>query len=79
MTAWISGQQDWLEAERLPGYAHDLSQIEMAWGNVKAAGLANLCPETLDEARAAAEAAWARVGSYPGWCFAFLARTSLSL
>ena len=47
--------------ERLPGYAHDLNPIEMVWGNVKAVELANLCPDTIDEARAAAEAGLDRV------------------
>ncbi len=79
MTAWIAGQRDWLEAERLPGYAHDLNPIEMAWGNIKAVELANLCPDTIGQARAAAEAGLDRVGSDPGMCFAFLAHTGLSL
>jgi transposase len=79
MTAWIASQASWLEAERLPGYAHDLNPIEMVWGNVKAVELANLCPDTIDEARAAAEAGLDRVASSSQLCFAFLAHTGLSL
>ena len=79
MTAWIKTQRAWLRAERLPGYAHDLNPIEMVWGNVKAVELANLCPDTIDEARAAAEAGLNRVGGDADLCFAFLAHTRLSL
>jgi transposase len=62
MKAWIATQRSWLVVERLPGYAHDLSPIEMVWGNVKAVELANLCPDTIDEAHAAAQAGLERVG-----------------
>jgi transposase len=79
MTAWIAGQRNWLTVERLPGYAHDINPIEMVWGNVKAVELANLCPDTLDEAQAAAESGLTRVGSSYDLCFAFLAHTGLSL
>jgi transposase len=79
MTAWIAGQRQWLTVERLPGYAHDLNPIEMVWGNIKTVDLANLCPDTIDEAHAAAEAGLNRVGSNYELCFAFLAHTGLSL
>ena len=79
MTAWIANQRQWLTVERLPGYAHDISPIEMVWGNVKTVELANLCPDTIDEARAAAESGLNRVGSSYHLCFAFLAHTGLSL
>ena len=79
MKAWLATQGSWLQAERLPGYAHDLNPIEMVWGNVKAVELANLCPDTIDEARDAAEAGLKRVSSSPQLCFAFLAHTGLSL
>ena len=55
MTAWIATQSDWLRVERLPGYAHDINPIEIVWGNVKTVELANLCPDTIDQAHAAAE------------------------
>ena len=79
MTSWIATQRAWLRAERLPGYAHDLNPIEMVWGNIKSVELANLCPDTIDEARAAAEAGLNRAGGDAGLCFAFLAHTGLSL
>lgn len=79
MTAWIATQRHWLLVERLPGYAHDLNPIEMVWGNIKAVELANLCPETIDEAHAAAQSGLHRVGSSYDLCFAFLAHTGLSL
>jgi DDE superfamily endonuclease len=79
MTAWIATQHRWLKVERLPGYAHDLNPAEMAWGNVKAVELANLCADTIGAARDAAEAGLKRVSASPGLCFAFLAHTGLSL
>lgn len=79
MTTWLATQASWLRAERLPGYAHDLNSIEMAWGNVKAVELANLCPDTIDQARDAAEAGLKRVCASSQLCFAFLAHTGLSL
>ncbi len=54
MTAWLQQQRHWLTVERLPGYAHDLNPIEMVWGNLKTVELANLCPDTIDDAHAAA-------------------------
>jgi transposase len=79
MTAWIATQKEWLTVERLPGYAHDLNPIEMVWGNVKSVELANLCPDTIDEARTATESGLTRVGSNYDLCYAFLAHTGLSL
>ena len=79
MTAWIATQRRWLRVERLPGYAHDLNPVEMVWGNVKAVELANLCADTIGQARDAAEAGLKRVSASPELCFAFLAHTGLSL
>ncbi len=79
MTAWITDQRDWLTVERLPAYAPDLNPIEMVWGNLKTLELANLCPDTIDEAHAAAESGLNRIGSNYDLCFAFLAHTGLSL
>ena len=78
MTAWIATQCDWLVVERLPGYAHDINPIEMVWGTIKTVELANLCPDTIDEAHAAAESGLNRIGSSYDLCFAFLAHTGLS-
>jgi transposase len=79
MTAWIATQRHWLVVERLPGYAHDLNPIEMVWGNVKTVELANLCPDTIDEAHTAAQTGLERVGSSYQLCFNFLDHTGLSL
>ena len=79
MKAWLATQRDWLIVEHLPGYAHDLNPIEMVWGNLKSVELANLCPDTIDEAHAAAHAGLDRVGNSYDLCFAFLTHTGLSL
>ena len=79
MTTWITSQRHWLTVERLPGYAHDLNPVELVWGNVKAVELANLCADTIGQARDAAEAGLKRVSASPMLCFAFLAHTPLSL
>lgn len=79
MKAWLATQRHWLVVEQLPGYAHDLNPMEMVWGNVKATELANLCPDTLDEAHAAAHAGLERVGSSYQLCFNFLDHTGLRL
>ncbi|PKW16183.1 hypothetical protein A8926_3993 [Saccharopolyspora spinosa] len=49
----------------------------MLWGNGKAVALANLCPDTLDEAQAAALTGLERVGSRYELRFAFLDHTGL--
>ncbi len=79
MKAWLATQRHWLVVEQLPGYAHDLNPIEQVWGNVKTVELANLCPDTIDEAHAAAEAGLERVGTSYQLCFAFLDHCGLSL
>ena len=79
MKAWIRTQRRWLVVEQLPGYSPDLNPVELVWGNVKGRELANLCPDTMDEAEAAADAALLRVGNNTQLCFNFLAHTGLSL
>ena len=79
MKAWIATQRHWLVVEQLPGYAHDLNPIEQVWGNLKGVELANLCPDTIDQAQAAAQAGLERIGTSHQLCFAFLAHTGLSL
>jgi transposase len=79
MKAWVATQRHWLTVEMLPGYGHDINPIEMVWGNVKQVDLANLCPDTIDDARAAAESGLERVGSDYQLCMSFLAHTGLSL
>jgi transposase len=79
MKAWLATQRHWLVVEQLPAYAHDLNPIEMVWGNIKQVNLANFCPDTIDEAQAAAETGLNRVGGDHELCMAFLAHTGLSL
>lgn len=79
MKAWIATQRRWLMVEQLPGYAHDLNPVELVWGNVKAKELANLCPDTIDEAHTAADAGLMRIGTNEQLCFNFLDHTGLSL
>lgn len=79
MKTWLATQHDRLRVEPLPGYAHDLNPIEMVWGNIKSGELANLCPDTIDEAHTAAEAGLERVGTSYELCFDFLDHTGLSL
>jgi putative transposase len=79
MKAWLVTQRDWLRVEALPGYAHDLNPMELVWGNVKARELANLCPEDITEAHAAAKSGLRRVGRSYELCFNFLDHTGLPL
>jgi transposase len=79
MKAWIAQQRSWLLVEPLPGYAPDLNPVELLWGNVKGVELANLCPDTIDQARQAAEAGLNRAGINYQLCFNFLQHTGLSL
>jgi hypothetical protein len=79
MKAWLATQSRWLKVEQLPAYAHDLNPVELAWGNVKAKVLANLCPDTIDEAHTAADAALMCIGTNEQLCFNFLDHTGLSL
>jgi putative transposase len=53
--------------------------VELLWGNVKGVELANLCPESIDQAWAAAEAGLERAGTDYQLCFNFLEHTGLSL
>jgi transposase len=79
MTAWIATQRSWLVVERLPAYAPDLNPVELLWGNVKGVELANLCPQTIEEAQHTAERALMRAGTDTQLCFNFLEHTGLSL
>lgn len=79
MKVWIGKQRRWLVVERLPAYAPELNPVELLWGNVKGRELANLCPETIEEARAVAEEGLLRAGTDYQLCFNFLDHTGLSL
>ncbi|MFA5785759.1 MAG: transposase [Actinomycetota bacterium] len=79
MKAWIASQRDWLVVERLPGYAPDLNPVELVWANLKGRELANLCPDTIEEAEQAAQNGLGRIGTDAEMCFAFLRHCGLSL
>lgn len=79
MTAYLKSQRHWLTVERLPAYAPELNPVEGLWGNVKGTELANLCPDTLDEAMQAAEDGIRRVANDTDLCFSLLAKSGLSL
>jgi transposase len=79
MKTWIARQRCWLVVEPLPAYAPDLNPVELLWGNVKGVELANLCPETIEDARVVAESALRRAGTDYQLCFSFLEHTGLSL
>ncbi|MGV9710980.1 IS630 family transposase [Gordonia sp. NPDC003424] len=79
MKAWLDTQKHWLRTERLPGYAPELNAIEQVWGNIKSTELGNLCPDTIEEARIAAEAGLNRVAASHDLCYGFLNHTGLSL
>ena len=49
MRAFIDRQRDWLQVERLPGYAPELNPVEALWANLKGVELANLAGDTLEE------------------------------
>jgi transposase len=79
MKTWIAAQRRWLIVEQLPGYGHDLNPIEKVWGNLKGKELANLCPDTIDEAAVVADEGLSRIGSEADLCLAFLRHTGLKL
>jgi transposase len=79
MTDWIVSQRPWLRVERLPGYAHDLNPVEQVWGSLKSRELANLCPDTIDEAAQVADEGLNRIGSETALCLAFLHHCGLRL
>jgi transposase len=79
MTSWLATQRHWLVVEQLPGYAHELNPVEPIWGNLKSSELANLCPDTIDEAALYADEGLNRIGSDTDLCFAFLRHTGLKL
>lgn len=78
MKTWIARQRCWLVVERLPAYAPELNPVEGLWGNVKGRELANLCPDTIDDAHAAAHTGLTRAGTDADLCHALLAHTGLS-
>ncbi len=72
-------RQHWPSVEEPPAYAYDLNPLETAWGNLKSVELANLCPDTVDEATTAAENGLTRIGNSYQLCYRFLDHTRLHL
>lgn len=79
MKAWLATQRHWLVVEPLPAYAYDLNPIEQVWGNLKGKELANLCPDTIEEAAGMVDEGLCRIGSETELCLAFLRHTGLKL
>jgi transposase len=79
MKDWIAGQRRWLVVEPLPGYAHDLNPVEQVWGNLKGSELANLCPDTIEEAAEMAHTGLCRIRNETDLCLAFLRHCGLRL
>ena len=79
MKEWIAMQRRWLVVERLPAYGHDLNQFELIWGNLKSSELANLCPDTIEEAAGYADERLDRIEGDADFCFAFLRHCGLKL
>jgi transposase len=79
MIQWIKDHRSWQRVERLPGYAHDLNPVEQVWGNLKTRDLANLCPDTLQEAADIADNGLDRNGNDTNLCLAFLRHCRLRL
>lgn len=79
MTAFLKTQRHRLVVEQLPAYGHDLNPVEQVWGNLKNTELANLCPDSIEEAAVVADDGLMRIGSDSRLCFSFLAHCGLSL
>lgn len=79
MRRFIAAQRSWLVVEPLPPYAYDLNPVEQVWGNLKGQELANLCPDTVEEAADHADQGLARIGNDDRLCFSFLRHSGLSL
>ena len=79
MKGWLRTQRRWLVVEQLPAYGHDLNPVEQVWANLKSSELANLCPDTIEEAGAFADQGLERIGTDTAMCFSFLRHCGLSL
>jgi len=56
-----------------------LNPVEQVWGNLKGRELANLCPDTIDEAADVVDQGLCRIGNESSLCFAFLRHCGLRL
>lgn len=75
MKEFLAEHKDWLDAERLPGYAPDLNPVEDLWQNIKSQELANQSADYLSEVIEAAEEGLERVQSDQELLFGFLHHT----
>jgi putative transposase len=79
MQAFLKKQRTWLVVERLSAYAPDLNPVEQVWGNLKDGELANLCPDTIDEAEVIVDQGLCRIGNETTLAFGFLRHCGLTL
>ena len=79
MNQFLKTQRYWLVTERLPAYGHDLNPVEQVWGNLKNRELANLCPDSIEEAAVSADDGLMRIGGDTQLCLSFLKHCGLSL
>lgn len=79
MNDFLAAQTDWLTVERLPAYAPELNPVETLWSNIKGTELANLCPNTIDQAITAARSGIGRVRTNQQLAHSFLQHAGLSL
>jgi hypothetical protein len=79
MRAWLEGQRDWLQVERLPGYAPELNPVEYLWANLKGVELANFAGDQVVQVADAAEQGIHRVCDDQQLVWSFLAHTGLAL
>ena len=79
MRAFIDSQRDWLEVERLPGYAPELNPVEGLWANLKGVELANFAGDTVVQVADAAEQGIHRVCDDQQLVWSFLGHTGLTL
>ena len=77
MKQFLLQQRDWLQIERLPGYAPDLNPTEGIWNNIQRREMANLCADHIQEAAAAFSRGLRRV-SHSKLRFSFLSHAGLS-
>jgi hypothetical protein len=78
MRAFIDSQRDWLQVERLPGYAPELNPVEGLWANLKGVELANFAGDTVVEVADAAEQGIHRVRDDQQLVWSFLDHTGLT-
>jgi len=77
MNEYVQRQQEWLQVERLPGYAPDLNPVESLWGNIKGEELANQSADDLSEVADAFRAGFYRVFSQRQLLLGFLNHSGL--